>query len=210
MFYVFVNVIVFLVGGLVDEIIVDIGVIEEVLIENVLLVFYGVVWELDQKLDSFVMDELCFVVMIFVYCELLMEWVVVCVQIVIYFGVFEGNIYWIEVDDMIIVGFILLCQGKGMILIMQFKKLYEVVGNYIVKYQVMKLVKMLMVYDFDCWFNFFVELGGFIFIFMGDGVLGMGKIMLIQMMVGMVNDYCQVVGYLFCYQNFGIDNIDSY
>ncbi|MEC8196624.1 MAG: ATP-binding protein, partial [Pseudomonadota bacterium] len=51
---------------------------------------------------------------------------------------------------------------------------------------------------------------GFIFTFMGDGAPGTGKTTLIQMMAGLINDYCQVAGYAFRYQNFGIDNIDSY
>jgi SpoVK/Ycf46/Vps4 family AAA+-type ATPase len=45
---------------------------------------------------------------------------------------------------------------------------------------------------------------------MGDGAPGTGKTTLIQMMAGMVNEYCQIAGYPFRYQNFGIDNIDSY
>jgi hypothetical protein len=85
-----------------------------------------------------------------------------------------------------------------------------VVGNHIAKYQAMRLAKMLMAYDFERKLNPFAELGGFIFTFMGDGKPGTGKTTLIQMMAGLLNDYCQVAGYPFRYQNFGIDNIDSY
>jgi len=45
---------------------------------------------------------------------------------------------------------------------------------------------------------------------MGDGKPGTGKTTLIQMMAGLVNDYCQVAGYPFRYQNLSTDNIDSY
>ena len=45
---------------------------------------------------------------------------------------------------------------------------------------------------------------------MGDGKPGTGKTTLIQMMAGLVNDYCQIAGYPFRYQNLSTDNIDSY
>ncbi len=47
--------------------------------------------------------------------------------------------------------------------------------------------------------NPFAEMGGFIFTFMGDGKPGTGKTTLIQMMAGLLNDYCQVAGYPFRY-----------
>jgi energy-coupling factor transporter ATP-binding protein EcfA2 len=74
----------------------------------------------------------------------------------------------------------------------------------------MRLSKMLMAYDFERKLNPFAELGGFIFTFMGDGKPGTGKTTLIQMMAGLLSDYCQVAGYPFRYQNFSIDQIDSY
>ena len=58
--------------------------------------------------------------------------------------------------------------------------------------------------------NPFVELGGFLFTFIGDGAPGTGKTTLIQMIAGLVNDYCQVAGYPFVYENFGVDQISSY
>ena len=93
---------------------------------------------------------------------------------------------------------------------MQFKKPNEVVGNHIAKYQAMKLAKMIMAYDFERRLNPFVETGGFIFTFMGDGTPGTGKTTLIQMMAGLISGYCEVAGYPFRYQNFSIDQIDSY
>ncbi len=58
--------------------------------------------------------------------------------------------------------------------------------------------------------NPFVELGGFLFTFIGDGAPGTGKTTLIQMIAGLINDYCQVAGYPFHYENFGVDQISSY
>jgi hypothetical protein len=51
--------------------------------------------------------------------------------------------------------------------------------------------KMIVAYDFDRQLNPFVELGGFLFTFMGDGAPGTGKTILIQMLAGMINDYCR-------------------
>jgi hypothetical protein len=69
---------------------------------------------------------------------------------------------------------------------------------------------MIVAYDFDRQLNPFVELGGFLFTFMGDGAPGTGKTILIQMLAGMINDYCEVAGYPFHYENFGVDQISSY
>jgi len=80
-----------------------------------------------------------------------------------------------------------------------------------VSYRVeVKLAKMIMAYDFDRKLNPFVDLGGFIFTFMGDGKPGTGKTILIQMMAGLIHDYCQNAGYPFRYQNLSTDSIDSY
>ncbi|MCB1426883.1 MAG: ATP-binding protein, partial [Notoacmeibacter sp.] len=68
----------------------------------------------------------------------------------------------------------------------------------------------LMAYDFDRQMNPFVDLGGFLFTFIGDGAPGTGKTILIQMTAGLINDYCQVAGYPFHYENFGVDQISSY
>ena len=93
---------------------------------------------------------------------------------------------------------------------MAFKRPEEVIGNHIAKYQSVKLAKMLMAYDFERQLNPFVELGGFLFTFIGDGAPGTGKTTLIQMIAGLVDGYCQVAGYPFVYENFGVDQISSY
>jgi len=116
----------------------------------------------------------------------------------------------VEADQFVVDGFTPAAKAKSSKLTMTFKKPNEVVGNHIAKYQAMKLAKMVMAYDFDRKLNPFAELGGFIFTFMGDGKPGTGKTTLIQMMAGLVNDYCQVAGYPFVYQNLSTDNIDSY
>jgi energy-coupling factor transporter ATP-binding protein EcfA2 len=125
-------------------------------------------------------------------------------------GAFDDAHIRIEKDDFTIDGFDVAPGRKAKALVMTFKKPDEVVGNHVAKYQSVKLAKMLMAYDLDRQLNPFVELGGFIFTFIGDGAPGTGKTTLIQMIAGLVNDYAQVAGVPFHYENFGVDQISSY
>jgi hypothetical protein len=125
-------------------------------------------------------------------------------------GAFEDAHIRIEADDFTLNGFDVAPGQKSKPLVMTFKKPDEVVGNHIAKYQAVKLAKMVMAYDFERQMNPFVELGGFLFTFIGDGAPGTGKTTLIQMIAGLVNGHCQVAGYPFHYQNFGVDQISSY
>ncbi|WP_306118480.1 MULTISPECIES: AAA family ATPase [unclassified Roseitalea] len=125
-------------------------------------------------------------------------------------GAFEDSHVRIERDDFTLDGFDVAPGARRKPLAMTFKKPQEIIGNHIAKHQAMKLAKMLMAHDFERGLNPFVELGGFVFTFIGDGAPGTGKTILIQMIAGLVNDYCQVAGYPFHYENFGIDQISSY
>ncbi|ODA96843.1 AAA family ATPase [Mesorhizobium sp. SEMIA 3007] len=125
-------------------------------------------------------------------------------------GPFENAHVRIDADDFTLDGFDVAPGKRSKPLVMTFKKPEEVVGNHIAKYQSVKLAKMLMAYDFERELNPFVELGGFLFTFIGDGAPGTGKTTLIQMIAGLVNGYCQVAGYPFAYENFGVDQISSY
>ncbi len=125
-------------------------------------------------------------------------------------GSFEQTHLRLESDGFELNGFDVAPGVKRTKLVMQFKKPNEIIGNHIAKYQAMKLSKMVMAYDFDRQLNPFVELGGFLFTFIGDGSPGTGKTILIQMIAGMINDYCEVAGYGFTYENFGVDQISSY
>jgi len=125
-------------------------------------------------------------------------------------GPFEQVHLRLDNDGFELNGFDVAPGAKSKPLVMSFKKPGEIIGNHIAKYQAMKLAKMLMAYDFDRQMNPFVELGGFLFTFIGDGAPGTGKTILIQMIAGLINDYCQVAGYGFTYENFGVDQISSY
>ena len=208
--YVFANATAFLLAPHLGEVQVEVGEVEEVLTDNAQLALHGALWELDQDIAALATDEARLVATVCAFAEQLMEKVALRAQSAPRLGAFTGASWRVEADDLTINGFTPARAAKSTTLTMTFKKPNEVVGNHIAKYQAMKLSKMLMAYDFDRKLNPFAELGGFIFTFMGDGKPGTGKTTLIQMMAGLINDYCQVAGYPFRYQNLSTDNIDSY
>lgn len=208
--YTFANAAAFLLAPSATERSVEVGAVEEVLTDNAPLALHGAIWELDQVLASHAKDDATLVAAVLGYCELLMAKVALRGATAPRLAGFTGASWMVEADKLTIAGFKPARAAKGTALTMTFKKPTEVIGNHIAKYQSLRLAKMLMAYDFDRKLNPFAELGGFIFTFMGDGKPGTGKTTLIQMMAGLLNDYCKVAGYPFRYQNFSIDQIDSY
>ena len=208
--HVFANATAFLLAPHQTEVTVEVGTPEETLTDNAQLALHGCLWELDQDIAALGTDEARMVATIAAFAEQLMEKVTLRAQTAARVGPFTAANWKVEADDLSINGFTPARKARGTTLTMQFKKPHEVVGNHIAKYQALRLAKMLMAYDFERRLNPFAELGGFIFTFMGDGKPGTGKTTLIQMMAGLLHDYCQNAGYPFRYQNFGIDNIDSY
>ena len=208
--YTFANATAYLLAPHAGEVTVEIGDVEEMLIDNAQLALRGALWELDQDLASHAETEEKLIATVLAFCEALMEKVAGRASTAGRLESFAAASWRVEADDFMVNGFSPASKAKGTTLTMTFKKPNEVVGNHIAKYQSMKLAKMVMAYDFDRKLNPFAELGGFIFTFMGDGKPGTGKTTLIQMMAGLINDYCQVAGYPFRYQNLSTDNIDSY
>lgn len=208
--HVFANALAYLLSSHLSEVSVEVGEVQEVLTDNGQLALHGALWELDQDLAAHATDDARLVATSSAFAEQLMEKVGLRAQNAPRLAPFTDAVWRIEADDLTLRGFDPAARAKSSTLTMTFKKPNEVVGNHIAKYQAMKLAKMLMAYDFDRRLNPFAELGGFIFTFMGDGKPGTGKTTLIQMMAGMINDYCQIAGYPFRYQNLSTDNIDSY
>ena len=208
--HVFANATAFLLAPHMGEVTVEVGAVDEVLTDNAPLALQGVLWELDQDIATHATDEPRLVATIAAFAEALMERVALRADTAPRLAAFTGASWRVEADGLTLAGFKPARAAKGGVLTMQFKKPHEVVGNHIAKYQSLRLAKMLMAYDFERRLNPFAELGGFIFTFMGDGKPGTGKTTLIQMMAGLLNDYCKVAGYPFRYQNFSIDQIDSY
>ncbi|WP_034387205.1 ATP-binding protein [Hellea balneolensis] len=189
---------------------VEVGEVEEVLTDNSHLALTGALWELDQDLAIFATSEDKLIPTVTAFLEQLMEKVGLRASNMARLEAFTSVNYRVEDDDFNINGFTPSGRGSSTKLTMSFKKPNEIVGNHIAKYQAMKLAKMIMAYDFDRKLNPFVDLGGFIFTFMGDGKPGTGKTILIQMMAGLIHDYCQNAGYPFRYQNLSTESIDSY
>lgn len=208
--YTFANATAFLLAPQLGPTTVEVGAVDEVLTDNAPLALQGALWELDQDIAVLASDEPRLVAVIAAFCEALMQRIALRAETAPRLEAFTSGSWRVEANKLAIAGFKPARAAKGGALTMQFKKPSEVVGNHIAKYQSMRLAKMLMAYDFERKLNPFAELGGFIFTFMGDGKPGTGKTTLIQMMAGLLNDYCKVAGYPFRYQNFSIDQIDSY
>ena len=208
--HVFANATAFLLGPHGSEVSVEVGEVEEVLTDNAQLALHGALWELEQDITALAGDDARLVAVVAGFAEQLMEKVALRAQNAGRLEAFIGAAWRVEADDFTIRGFEAAAKAKSTTLTMTFKKPHQVVGNHIAKYQALKLSKMLMAYDFDRRLNPFAELGGFIFTFMGDGKPGTGKTTLIQMMAGLINDYCQNAGYPFRYMNLSTESIDSY
>ena len=206
----FANATAFLIAPLQGEVTVEIGNVEEILTDNAPLALQGALWELDQDIAQHASDEPRLIATIAGFANGLMEKVAARAEVAPRVGAYAHASWRVEADGLTLAGFHPARAAKGSPLTMTFKKPSEVVGNHIAKYQSLRLAKMLMAYDFERKLNPFAEMGGFIFTFMGDGAPGTGKTTLIQMMAGLLNDYCKVAGYPFRYQNFSIDQIDSY
>lgn len=189
---------------------VEIGDVEELITDNGQVILHGLLWELAQKIEGHAPDDLHLIATLTGFAEQVMERIALRAQTAPRLGPFQNATWHVAADDLTIRGFTPASKAKSTTLTMTFKKPDEVVGNHIAKYQAMRLAKMLMAYDFERRLNPFAELGGFIFTFMGDGKPGTGKTTLIQMMAGLINEYCKVAGYPFRYQNLSTENIDSY
>jgi hypothetical protein len=208
--YVFGNATSYLLSSHASESTVELGDVEEILTDNGQAALHGALWELDQDIAKHAQDDPRLIATVTGFAEALMEKVALRAGAAPRLEPFINGKWRVEADDFAVAGFSPASKAKSTTLTMAFKKPNEVVGNHVAKYQAMKLSKMLMAYDFDRKLNPFAELGGFIFTFMGDGKPGTGKTTLIQMMAGMVHDYCATAGYPFRYQNLSTDNIDSY
>ena len=189
---------------------VEAGAAEEVLTDNPVTALQGALWELDQRIAAHAADDRMLVAVVLGFAEALSAAVRARGEALPRAGAFTGASWRVEADDFAIAGFQPAARGRGRPLAMAFKRPEEVVGNAIAKHQAMRLARMIVAYDFDRRMNPFVELGGFIFTFLGDGRPGTGKTTLIQMMAGLIDGYCRVAGYPFTYRNLGIDSVDSY
>ncbi len=182
----------------------------EILTDNPSTALQGALWELDQNLARAATDDKTLIAAVIAYAEALSVAVQARAETSPRTGTFTGASWRVAADDFPIAGYAPTTKARGKPVQLAFKKPEEVVGNAIAKHQMMRLSRMLVAYDFDRRMNPFVELGGFTYTFLGDGKPGTGKTTLIQMMAGLINDYCTVAGYPFRYANLSIDNVDSY
>ena len=209
--FVFANMLEFLVTATeIDIETPDIGTVDELVLDNPQVAHKGALWELEQKIKNHAENDDELLAVIVAFCEQLMAQVNLRAENAKHTEAFSRHNYRVEADDFEITGFSATAHRRSSKLTMSFKKPDQVIGNHIAKYQSMKLAKMLMAYDFGRQLNPFADMGGFIFTFMGDGMPGTGKTTLIQMMAGLLNDYCKNAGYPFRYANLSTESIDSY
>lgn len=184
--------------------------VAEILTDNPLAALQGALWELDRNLARHGHDDKALIATALGWAEALSAAVAARGENAPRAGAFTGAGWRVAEDDFPIAGFAPATRVTHGALAMSFKTPEEVVGNAIAKHQAIRLARMMVAYDFGRKMNPFVELGGFIFTFLGDGRPGTGKTTLIQMMAGLLNDYCQMAGYAFRYRNLSVENIDSY
>ena len=102
--------------------------------------------------------------------------------------------YRIDPDDVLVAGFELPDERVHSDIEVQRKRPEDVVGNHVAKLEASRIAQRLVCYDALRQTNPFVELGGFVFSFIGDGSPGTGKTTLIQMVVSLLQDYSEVAG----------------
>lgn len=118
--------------------------------------------------------------------------------------------YRIDPDDVLVAGFELPDERVTSDIAVQRKRPEDVVGNHVAKLEASRIAQRLVCYDLERQANPFIDLGGFVFSFIGDGSPGTGKTTLIQMVVSLLQDYAEVAGLPLRYQNFSVDEISDY
>ncbi|MCZ6784357.1 MAG: AAA family ATPase [Proteobacteria bacterium] len=118
--------------------------------------------------------------------------------------------YRVEPEEVLIAGFELPVGRARSDIHVPEKRPEEIVGNHVAKLEASRIAQRLVCYDLERQRNPFVDLGGFVFTFLGDGSPGTGKTILIQMMVTLLRQYAEVAGLPLRYENFSIDEISDY
>jgi energy-coupling factor transporter ATP-binding protein EcfA2 len=116
----------------------------------------------------------------------------------------------IEPEDVLIAGFELPHARQRSQIAVPEKRPAQVVGNHVAKLEGARIAQRLACYDPERQRNPFVDLGGFVFTFIGDGRPGTGKTTLIQMIATLLRDYGGVAGLPLRYENFSVDQISDY
>lgn len=189
---------------------IEIDNVDQIVFDNATTALTYFVYELERNIRIHARNEDDLVATVAKVCDKVLSKIEMVIGNLEFVDYFTAYIYQVEKDKFEINGFTRSSMVRKQELVMVFKKPEEVIGNAIAKHQAMRISKMIMCYDFKRKLNPFAELGGFPFTFMGDGNPGTGKTTLIQMMAGLMNDYCKNINVPFHYENLATDAIDSY
>jgi len=129
--YVFGSAASYLLAAHASEAIVEVGEVEEGLIDNAHLGLQGVLWELDQDIAAHASDEARLVAAILAFAEQLMDKIAARASNVGRLEPFTSARWRVESDDFAVNGFTPARKAKASTLTMTFKKPNEVVGNHI-------------------------------------------------------------------------------
>ena len=189
---------------------ITINDLEQLNFENVASAQSTFLYEMESNIRQFAQSTDDLISVVYEVANKTLDQIELILESLEYTNYFTSFSYEVVKDNFEISGFSRSSMARSNELIMTFKKPEEVIGNAVAKYNAQKITKMLMCYDFERKMNPFADLGGFIFTFFGDGNPGTGKTTLIQMMAGLLNDYCKNANYPFHYENFSVDKIDSF
>lgn len=124
--------------------------------------------------------------------------------------VFTGLTYQLEHSDFAISGFDLIDHSGSASVEFNRIDFGQVVGNQDSKHFLFMDAKRRMCYDLEAQKNPFLELGGITPVFMGSGVPGTGKSMMIAAYATVLHDMCQALGVPFLFHPLPDNIIDSY
>lgn len=118
--------------------------------------------------------------------------------------------YQLEETDFTVSGFELLDHGAIKSIEFRRQEIGEITGNRDAKHFARRLATRMLCYCFESGKNPFVELGGFMPVFMGYGIPGTGKSMLIAAIATILHDHCEELGVPFLFHPLPDNIIDSY
>lgn len=155
-------------------------------------------------------DDDRLIAVVYAYAEALQQEIIKRCESLKFTEPFTSIAYQLEESDFSISGFDLIdLSGTSSV---EFNRVSfeEVVGNHDSKHFLRNDAKRRACYNIEAQKNVFVELGGLTPIFMGEGIPGTGKSMMIAAYATILSDYCKALGKPFLFHPLPDNIIDSF